>query len=198
MSTAEPDERAVRVVRSCLWRRVEGAGLDRFELLRTDTGWSLRGTLLAFDEHGPTEAFYRVDCDDTWLTRRVHVRVRDDGGERSVEIDALDGRWLVNGREDAALHGCLDVDLQWSPATNTLPIRRLELPVGADSTGLRMAWVRFPALTIEPLPQEYRRMADRTYRYSSNAGTFVAELEVDDVGVVVDYQGIWARVRDSG
>lgn len=193
MSTAETG----RLVRSGLWRRIEGAGLERFELWRTDAGWRLHGTILAAEKQGPVEASYSIDCDEAWLTRRVHVHVRDDTGERRLEIAADAGRWHVNGREESSLAGCLDVDLEWTPATNTLPIRRLALPLDGTSTGLRMAWVRFPALTVEPLPQEYRRTADRTYRYTSHGGTFLADLEVDEAGVVIDYQGIWARVRDG-
>ena len=34
------------------------------------------------------------------------------------------------------------------------------------------AWVRFPDLTLQPLPQEYIRLADRQYRYSSRSGAF--------------------------
>jgi hypothetical protein len=55
------------------------------------------------------------------------------------------------------------------------------------------AWVRFPELALEPLPQEYGRLAERRYRYSSAGGRFVAELEVDEQGLVTTYGRIWAR-----
>jgi len=98
-----------------------------------------------------------------------------------------------NGREEEPLRGCVDVDLAWSPSTNTLPIRRLALAVGARRE-VTAAWVRFPELTLEPLAQEYERLAERRYRYTSAGGTFTAVLDVDDDGVVLEYAGGWQRV----
>jgi len=52
-----------------------------------------------------------------------------------------------------------------------------------------------PELKIEPLPQEHQNVSERRYRYTSRGGAFAADLEVDDAGVVVNYQGIWQRVQ---
>jgi hypothetical protein len=57
--------------------------------------------------------------------------------------------------------------------------------------------VRFPELTIEPLPQRYIRLADWRYRYESAGGAFVAEIEVDDLGLVTHYEGGWRRIATS-
>lgn len=184
---------APQLVRACLWQRVKGTGLERFELLRAGDAWSLRGTLVVLDGREPCEASYEVVCDAAWRTRRADVRIRDAAGERALAVAADAGRWTVNGREDPALQGCLDVDLGWTPSTNTLPIRRLGLAVGAASGPVTAAWVRFPELAVEPLPQAYVRLSERTYRYESSGGAFVARLEVDGDGLVVDYEGIWRR-----
>jgi hypothetical protein len=178
---------------ACLWERVAGTGLERFELLGGAAGWRLRGTLVGGGEQGPTEAAYDVVCDAAWRTRSAKVRIRDGAVDRAVEILADGRRWLVNGREEVALRGAVDVDLEWSPSTNTLPIRRLGLPVGAASGEVVAAWVRFPQLTVEPLSQEYARLADRRWRYTSAGGAFSAALEVDAEGVVVEYEGRWRR-----
>ena len=66
--------------------------------------------------------------------------------------------------------------------------------MGESSGPLTAAWIRFPELAIEPLPQEYRRLSERRYRYTSRGGAFTAEIDVDEHGVVVDYQGVWQRV----
>ena len=56
------------------------------------------------------------------------------------------------------------------------------------------AWVRFPELTVEPLTQCYERTGDRLYRYSSGGGAFTADIEVDELGLVVRYPPLWERV----
>jgi len=182
-------------VQAGLWRWVKSPGLERFELLRAPGAWHLRGTIVTWPGREPAEARYEVVCDGSWQTRRVDVSLRDATGERTLAIEADGGAWIVNGRADASLRGCLDVDLGWSPSTNTLPIRRLRLEVGGASGTLTAAWVRFPELSLQPLAQEYLRLSERVYRYASRQGAFVADLEVDGDGLVVDYEGVWRRVR---
>jgi len=183
-----------RLIRAVLWQRVQGTGLERFELLQDPDGWVLRGAILALEKQGPAQANYEILCDAAWHTLRAVVSLRDGIHDRSLALTVEDGRWVENGNERPAVRGCIDIDLGWSPSTNTLPIRRLGLAVGQKSGPVTAAWVRFPELTLEPLPQEYERLAERRYRYSSRGGAFTAELEIDEDGLVVDYQGIWRRV----
>jgi uncharacterized protein len=84
------------------------------------------------------------------------------------------------------------VDLAVTPATNTLPIRRLDLQIG-HSASVTAAWIRFPELEIQPLSQRYTRLAKNTYRYESDPG-FSTEIRVDDLGLVTYYRGGWERI----
>lgn len=101
--------------------------------------------------------------------------------------------WRVNGRVRGALEGCDDVDLAITPATNTLPIRRLDPGVGAE-VAARVAWVRFPSLAVEPALQHYRNLGGGRFRYERRAGPVRAELEVDARGLVTRYGDSWERV----
>jgi hypothetical protein len=96
----------------------------------------------------------------------------------------------LNAVSCPAVRGCVDIDLGFSPATNLLPIRRLALNIGKEAE-VRAAWLSFPALTFEVLPQVYRRVGETTYRYESGGGTFVRELQVNAVGFVTSYPGLW-------
>jgi len=184
-----------QLVASGMWRWLQGTGIEGFELQRAGREWILRGTVLTLDNHVPAEARYELVCDDRFRTRRAQVSVRTPAGERTLQIAAQDGRWFENGHENLAVKGAIDIDLGWSPSTNTLPIRRMNLAVGKSSGEFIAAWVRFPELVLEPLAQEYVRLTDRRYRYSSRGGAFTAELLVDGEGLVVDYQGFWQRAQ---
>jgi hypothetical protein len=86
----------------------------------------------------------------------------------------------------------MDIDLNFSPSTNVLPIRRCKLGVGKSAV-VRAAWLRFPSFALEPLEQSYTRMEHGRYRYESGGGRFVAEVTVDATGMVIDYGDIWSR-----
>jgi hypothetical protein len=114
-------------------------------------------------------------------------------GRRAVQLEVqvdADQRWLLNDAECAAVAGASDIDFEFSPATNLLPIRRLGLQVG-EAAQVRAAWLRFPALTLEPLEQIYSRTGPTTYRYESAGGAFVGDLVVNAAGFVTRYADFW-------
>lgn len=189
-------ESNLRLVTMGLWRWLKNTGLERYELLEAPSQWILRGTILTLAaQTNPVEARYEIACDDQWFTKRASISVRDRSGERKLEINVENGAWYENGKPNQTVKGCVDIDLGWTPSTNTLPIRRLHLDIGKASGTITAAWVRFPELKLEPLPQEYVRLGEKRYRYSSRGGAFVAELSVDDYGLVVEYEGLWERVK---
>lgn len=148
-----------------------------------------------FSEAGrPCRLDYRIECDAAWRTRAA--RICGWVGDESIALDlAADGarRWTLNGASCPAVAGCDDLDLSFSPSTNLLPLRRARLAVGQQVV-VRSAWLRFPGCALELLEQTYERLGESTYRYVVVGGAFSATLEVDDVGLVVDYPGLWRRV----
>lgn len=194
LSQSTPVNSSSQTVSSGLWRWLQGTGLERFELVHAADDWIFRGTILALAADAAVEAKYEIVCDRSFRTKRANISVRDATGERTLQIATESGQWYENGRENKTVAGALDIDLGWSPSTNTLPVKRLNLQIGQTSGEFMAAWVRFPDLTLQPLPQEYVRLADRQYRYSSRSGAFVANLLVDNDDLVLDYEGFWQRV----
>jgi uncharacterized protein len=186
-----------QVVCAGLWQWVQSPGLERFEFSRAGDEWLFRGTILTMSHNAPAETKYEIACDRSFKTKHANISLLDSNGERSLKIETQNGRWFENGRENQAVKGAVDIDLGWSPSTNTLPIKRLKMEIGQTSGEIVAAWVRFPELTLQPLPQEYLRLAERQYRYSSRGGAFVAKLTVDNHDVVVDYEGFWVRAKST-
>jgi len=148
-----------------------------------------------FEHDGaPCRLSYEVDCDETWRTRWARVRgFVERPVNISITVDA-EGTWRLNGDEVPAVAGCVDVDLNFSPSTNTLPIRRLKLEIGEEAE-VRAAWLRFPSFELEPLVQRYRRIDERTYHYES--GSFTANITVNDAALVTSYDGFCEAVAST-
>lgn len=174
-----------------IWRRLDEPGFEWCRLASRGADWQLAGTaVVAFDGLAWRIA-YEVGLDSTFATSSCVVRA--DGGSTHLDlIIARDGngRWFMNGHEQPQVAGCIDVDLAFSPATNTLPIRRLR-PQPGESVDVRAAWLRFPDFSLDVLPQTYRRVDGRRYHYESNGGSFMADLTVDESGLVLEYENLW-------
>jgi uncharacterized protein len=209
MIVPEPAAEPNSPVRTVLWQRIDSTGSEWCMLEREPEGWRLRGIVLVEVAAVPVLMQYAVALASDWSTRAVEIVMRsaDVIEPRELRLTvAPEQRWQIERGpspdtampqdDPMALQGLVDVDLGFSPVTNTLPIRRLEPAIG-EAIAVTAAWVRFPELTIEPLPQRYIRLAERRYRYESAEGAFVAELEVDDLGLVTTYEGGWRRIAAS-
>jgi len=174
-----------------LWRRLDLPGHEVGRLERRGDGWELSGTAVFSYEHRPCQLDYVVICDADWRTHAAQITGVI--GDRDVDLRvSVDGerKWYLGKAECRTVAGCMDIDLGFSPSTNLLPIRRLSLAVGQEAE-VRAAWLPFPSLTFEVLPQVYRREAQQMYRYESGGGVFVRLLEVAAAGFVTNYPGLW-------
>ena len=178
-----------------LWQGLIAPSVERFIVGPADNGFAFSGLILQAHEKTPYVARYMIRMDEGWRTRSVEVDL-EDGGRRHLSLNADgQGHWVHDDQAVGDIDGCVDVDVEWSPSTNTLPIRRLGLKIGESRT-VHAAWIRFPSLQVQRLEQRYERLGDRLYRYRS--GHFVADLAVDDDGLVLQYGANWKAVATSG
>ncbi|MCI0687561.1 MAG: putative glycolipid-binding domain-containing protein [Sporichthyaceae bacterium] len=183
-------------MRTVLWRSDSLSATETCRLAPTGTGHTLSGTVLLPFDGRPAEVRYLILVDELWHTRATGVSVRTDGRPRHLSLGSDGaGNWHVNESSAPMLAGCSDVDLGVSPATNTLPIRRLASAAG-DVVAVRAAWVKFPELTVEVLEQTYERLDRNRWQY--RAGNFSAELTVDSAGLILRYgDDLWTALAHS-
>jgi len=182
--------RARHIVR---WRRLDRPGIERATLSPSNAAWHLDGRIETDFGQGPARIRYRISLDEAWRTQAAWATLREGPDRRRIELFVRDHTdWFVNGAEQANLRGCIDLDLEATPATNTIPIRRLDLKVG-EARAIRVAWIRFPELRVEPVDQRYARGALRRYRFENVDSGYTTELKVDEEGLVLEYPGLWTR-----
>lgn len=178
-------------LRTVLWRNDKFRMVEYCALKEMGQGTRFEGVVLTAVDEKPVRIAYQVTCDEQGLTTAVTVDALGGLGEHHIEL-AVDAQraWYWNGRQLPECSGFADVDLGFSPATNSLPIRRLQLKPGESQT-LSMAWVRFPEFDVIPFPQRYTRLDAHHYRYESLMSEFKAELVVDELGLVQQYDKYW-------
>jgi uncharacterized protein len=186
-----------RLVASILWRRLDTPGHDACRLEGDESGWYLDGTAVFQDDGAPAHLAYRVWCDRAWRTREgfVHGWV----GPQSVDVRIVrttGGTWSIDDRVVPGVEGCVDVDLGFTPATNLLSIRRLDMAEGR-AADVPVAWFDVTADSLELLPQHYERRTATTYWYESPTAGYAALLETTPDGFVSRYPNLWETVAYS-
>jgi len=175
------------------WRRLDLFGREEARIEQTVDGWHLTGQLETEDSRGRAQLRYAIDCERDWRTRWTLVTGSASGAPIRFEFAADgEGRWTLDGVPLPSVEGALDIDFGFTPATNLLPIRRLDLAVG-QRADVRTVWLRFPELRVEVLEQWYQREAARVFRYDAlvDGERFQARLDTDEFGCILIYEGLW-------
>lgn len=175
-----------------VWQRLDMPGHEFSEVSSSGTQChTLTGTAIFVAEGKSCWLSYKIVCGATWETQVVNVRGVVQGERIEIALAISHGKlWTLNGVEQPQVTGCVDVDLAFTPATNLLPIRRCNLAVGR-SENVVAAWLKFPELTLEKLPQTYTRKSKSKFHYSSGNGEFETDLTVKASGLVSNYPELW-------
>src|SRR5688572_22396542 len=177
-----------------LWRRMDTAGHDACRLSLSGGGSRLDGVATFQHEGEPACLVYEVDCDGAWRTRQGIVTgwIGTQEFDYTIKLQA-NGTWTVNGVAVAALDGCLDLDLGFTPATNLFQLKRVKLRVG-QTADVPVAWFDLPVAALQPVHQRYERRTTTTYWYESPQFDYAALLQVNNAGFVEKYPGLWEAV----
>jgi hypothetical protein len=176
---------------SILWRRLDGPGHDACRLDQHGAGWQLDGTAVFSLDAQPARLAYSAACDASWcaLAGRVSGWIGDRPVELAIER-APSGAWTINGQVAPDLDHCVDLDFGFTPATNLLQLRRLALRHG-QAAEVPAAWLDVSTGALSILVQRYERRSETTYLYEAPRFTYRELLEVDPVGFVRRYPGLW-------
>jgi uncharacterized protein len=181
--------------RSIIWRRLDLPGHEFAHFSSVGEKYFLEGSAIFVYEADCCQLNYQIECRNNWETSRV--KVSGYLGNENIEIEIFadsNKRWSLNGKQVATVDGCTDIDLNFSPVTNSLPIRRLEMKIG-EKAKVRAAWLRFPSFELEPLEQIYERISENSFLYESAGGAFRAEIETDNFGLAIKYGDFWTMEK---
>jgi len=178
-----------------LWRTLSTPGHETAKIYGDEgDAWTIDGVSVFLHEGEPVRLDYLIECDANWKTSYVTVNGWVGDEVVDVEIEVTGGLWIMNGEKVAGVERCTDIDLNFSPVTNTIPIRRLDLKTGESKT-VRAAWLRFPSFQLEVLEQTYTRVDEVTVKYEAASG-FTASLTVNEDGMVTHYPDGWTIETD--
>jgi len=137
---------------------------------------------------------YKLEINNKWEIQSFLVDLQSDiSFTISLHKDKA-GQWIDDkGNIQTQLAPCSDIDISLTPFTNTLPINRLNLPVGA-SKDITVIYIDLPNNQYKPVNQRYTNLNNEIYKYDNLESGFTSLLEVDNEGIVVNYPGIWHRV----
>lgn len=166
-----------------LWLREDGKGNDACRFADAEGGYLIDGS--STDEDG-TVLRYRIRAGADGTTRRVRI-----GRKSRLKLrHKKDGSWTLNDAPMPGIQGATDIFLDFTPASFTLPIRRLALDTGAQSE-IIAARLDMATEQLTPLHLVFRRISEDTYEVETVETGTTTRISVDDHGIVQSQPGHW-------
>lgn len=196
-------------MRFLVWAGVEEWLTESAAVDLEGDGLSATGTQLGA-EPAPFRVDYRLEAPD-FVTRELELTSIAEGWRRDLILrHDGEGSWNAEVDDDGEVPGgpwdgslpdlseALDIDIQNSPLTNTMPILRHGFHRGGSGDFL-MAFITTPTLRVEVSPQRYEHVRTTedgsVVGYISRDGDFTAELELDSDGLLSFYPRLARRVE---
>lgn len=176
------------IIAEVCWRSEELSSTENFRLIRQQDHWILEGDVTITESSRSARWLYKITCDPNWQTQEVRIQ-----NSRMAPLTLSrdnEGKWYQNGVSIPDLDGADDIDLGFTPATNTLPIRRLQPKIN-ETIICHAAWFRPNDCSIVPVEQYYTRLGANLYEYHNPSSGFRTQLDVDQHGLVNAYGDIW-------
>jgi hypothetical protein len=198
--------------RGVAWAKTDPPGAE-FAAIQLESR-RLRASGVAIGSYPePYRLSFELQTREEYITDRAVVETQGAGWTRHLEIQrSRMGVWSVlsqsagklempePGGDPTDLGDALDLDLGLSPVFNTMPVLRHNLH-NEGAEGFLMVWISVPDLSIHASQQRYafleRRPDERRlvrFEAVGDGEDFVADVQFDSDGLVVDYPGIASRI----
>ncbi|MGB3553187.1 MAG: putative glycolipid-binding domain-containing protein [Jannaschia sp.] len=186
----------MQLPRTVLWRRIDVAGMDVCSYASCGDGFLISGTALNQEGGDPARFEYEAHYNADWSSRSARVSgwIGSARKELALSRDPTSS-WNCNGEVVGDVDGLFDVDLGFTPATNTNAIKRLDLEIG-EKVETTAVWLDTEDWRFKPLRQVYQRLSKTEFAYSSPSHDYAATLVTDEFGIVLIYPGLWAAISE--
>ncbi|MGX5818196.1 putative glycolipid-binding domain-containing protein [Chitinophaga lutea] len=177
-----------------VWKATFTGMMEYCEINTTDTDIRINGTVVGFMDV-PFSVDYDIIVTHAWETAALELTIRKGGESSWISLQRdPNGKWSQNGHPRPEWDACKDIDISVTPFTNTLPINRLRMGHHVRHH-LDVLYINVLKDEIRPVDQWYTRLSDRSYLYEGVAKDFKAVLQVDEGGLVNDYEGLFQRIQ---
>jgi uncharacterized protein len=176
------------------WKALDWPGLEDCEISHDGKTWTAKGDIHAEYELGtPIHVTYKLEIADDWTAKSIALHIQD-GPSLHLRRDEF-YHWKDDNGPRPGFNGCRFVDVSLSPITNSMPINALPFKKD-DRQVIDVAYINGFTLEAHRVQQYYTKTGDNTYLYEDvESPDFMAEITVDRAGLVVEYPGLFTRLK---
>ncbi|RYY34702.1 MAG: hypothetical protein EOP46_12575 [Sphingobacteriaceae bacterium] len=181
--------------RNIIWRGLDDyCTLENCMVTLGERVNSVSSIVLGVIDNVPFRVNYVLHADTMWRITSfdVNYQLGNNAHRVNYKIDTR-GNWSNNGIQYPLYCECVAIDISVTPFTNTLAVKPLNLSVG-ESKSITVLYIDIVEHNTATKKQTYTRLEDNVYRFETEDGNFVANIEFDTDMLVKKYDSLFERV----
>lgn len=145
------------------------------------------------DARNPFAIAYKIELTHEWRVKHVGIYSLLDVHKKLRLVSDFAGHWFDADRQQQfALDGCEFIDINLTPFTNTLPVKRLNLtetPQPVDTV-----FIDLPSFQVRRVQHFYSKTGETSYVFQDVTSQVKANIQVGSSGLVNQYEGYFTKV----
>ena len=176
-----------------LWKGLLYHSLESCLISVTDKGVEVDSVIVGNYNNKIFRVEYFIKTNKNWETILCEVKTQFANERNLLNLQSDgNGNWTMNGQIAHQFNGCIDIDISLTPFTNTLPINRLKLKENKKHL-INVVYIDILEKQVNPRQQRYTKLSATEYKYENVPNDFEAIITVDELGLVVNYPGLFVR-----
>ncbi len=178
-----------------IWKGIIYNSLEYFKLTQQGGFFMVDSNIIGYYEDKIYTLKYHLKIDEHWNVQGLDLEYEVNRVNKRIKGNKVKNDLEINGSIIIDFQGIDYIDISLTPFTNTLPINSLNLEVG-ESTDIKVLYFDILNDGIKPVHQNYSKTNMLTFQYKNVPKDFEADLEVDHLGLVVNYPGLFTKVAE--
>lgn len=181
--------------KTVLWQGIEYHSLEHCIVTKATSSIKVNSVIVGKYGSDIYRVEYNIDTNPNGAV--VFFRLKTHVNDRAEEVIFTSdgkGNWYWEGQSLNAFAGCIDVDITLTPFTNTLPVNRLNLDIGAPHR-IKVLYCDILEGNFTVAHQKYTRLSAEKYKFENVPNDFEAIIDVDEVGLVKQYPSLFRRIE---
>lgn len=176
-----------------IWKGILYNSLEYFQLSENGNAILAKSKIIGTHENQFYLVEYFLMIDKEWNVLSFEIEFEVNNKKKKFSGVKMNNEWVINGKIDPLYSGFEFIDISLTPFTNTLPIRKLRLSHRQEKE-INVIYLNILEDYIKPVKQKYRKNSELKFRYENIPNDFEADIEVDELGLVIFYPSLFERV----
>lgn len=181
------------MMKTIIWKGLFYNSLEYLQISESSNTILVKSKIIGASENKKYLVEYELSIDKEWKIFNFDISLEVNNNKKKITGFKNNNEWEINGKTKTQFTNFDFIDISLTPFTNTLPIKNLRL-IGNQEKEINVIYIDILADLVKPVKQKYRKNSEINYRYENIPNNFVADIEVDEFGLVKFYPKLFERI----